>query len=43
VGEEQDRSFQLCFNGFLKVYFQGSRVSSDGGLILPESWTNTWE
>ena len=26
--------FQLSFNGFLKVDFQGSRVTSDGGLIL---------
>jgi hypothetical protein len=34
VGEKQNRSFQLCFNGFLKVDFQGSRVTSDGGLIL---------
>jgi Transposase DDE domain group 1 len=25
---------QLCFNGFLGVDFQGSRVTSDGGLIL---------
>ena len=28
------KPFQLTFNGFLKVYFQGSRVTSDGGLIL---------
>jgi hypothetical protein len=34
VGEKQNESFQLCFNGFLKVGFQGSRVTSDGGLIL---------
>ena len=34
VGENQNRSFQFCFNGFLKVDFQGSRVTSDGGLIL---------
>jgi hypothetical protein len=34
VGEKQNRSFQLCFNGFLNVDFQGSRVTSDGGLIL---------
>jgi hypothetical protein len=34
VGEKQNKSFQLCFNGFLKVNFQGSRVTSDGGLIL---------
>ena len=34
MGEKQNRSFQFCFNGFLKVDFQGSRVTSDGGLIL---------
>ena len=34
MGEKQNRSLQLCFNGFLKVDFQGSRVTSDGGLIL---------
>ena len=34
VGEKQNRPFQFCFNGFLKVDFQGSRVTSDGGLIL---------
>ena len=34
MGEKQSRSFQFCFNGFLKVDFQGSRVTSDGGLIL---------
>ena len=34
MGEKQSTSFQLCFNGMLKVDFQGSRVTSDGGLIL---------
>jgi hypothetical protein len=34
MGEKQNRSFQPCFNGFLKVDFQRSRVTSDGGLIL---------
>src|ERR1035437_5809285 len=34
VGDKQTGSFQFCFNGFLKVDFQGSRVTSDGGLIL---------
>src|SRR5712692_4338226 len=34
VGETQDRPFQLSFNSSLKVDFQGSRVTSDGGLVL---------
>jgi len=34
VGEKPTKPFQFGFNGFLKVAFQGSRVTSDGGLIL---------
>jgi len=34
VGEEQNQPFQHSFNASLKVDFQGSRVTSDGGLIL---------
>src|ERR1700726_3412542 len=34
VGETQEEPFQLSFNGQLKVDFQGSRVTSDGGLLL---------
>jgi len=34
VGESQSRPFQLSFNRFLRIAFQGSRVTSDGGLIL---------
>src|ERR1700736_6215159 len=34
VGETQNRPFQLSFNSLLKVDFQGSRVTSDGGLVL---------
>ncbi len=34
MGERQNRPFQLSFNACLKVGFQGSRVTSDGGLIL---------
>jgi hypothetical protein len=34
VGETQERPFQLSFNGSLRVDFQGSRVTSDGGLLL---------
>ena len=32
--EKENKPFQLSFNGLLKVDFQGSRVTSDGGLIL---------
>ena len=34
MGEKQTKPFQLSFNGSLKVDFQGSHVTSDGGLIL---------
>src|SRR5260370_40067900 len=34
MGETQNGPFQLSFNGSLKIDFQGSRVTSDGGLIL---------
>jgi Transposase DDE domain group 1 len=34
VGETQNRPFQLSFNSSLKIDFQGSRVTSDGGLVL---------
>ena len=34
MGECQNQPFQLSFNAFLHVAFQGSRVTSDGGLIL---------
>src|SRR5229473_6132826 len=34
AGETQERPFQLSFNSSLKVDFQGSRVTSDGGLVL---------
>src|SRR5580700_9172998 len=34
TGEKQNQPFQLSFNASLKVDFQGSRVTSDGGLIL---------
>ena len=34
MGEKQTKPFQLSFNGLLKVDFQGSHVTSDGGLIL---------
>jgi Transposase DDE domain group 1 len=34
VGERQEQSFELSFNGRLRVDFQGARVTSDGGLLL---------
>jgi len=34
VGESLKQPFQLSFNASLKIDFQGSRVTSDGGLIL---------
>jgi hypothetical protein len=33
-GDRQNQPFQLSFNAPLEVDFQGSRVTSDGGLIL---------
>ena len=39
MGEKQTKPFQLSFNGLLKVDFQGSHVTSDG-LILVPNWTN---
>jgi len=34
MGERGKQTFQLSFNRFLQVAFQGSRVTSNGGLIL---------
>ena len=34
MGEQQNQPFQLSFNPSLNVDFQGSRVTSDGGLLL---------
>ncbi len=34
MGERQNQPFQLTFNASLKVAFHGSRVTSNGGLIL---------
>ena len=34
MGEKETEPFQFTFNGFLKVAFQGSHVTSDAGLIL---------
>jgi hypothetical protein len=34
MGEKQNQPFQLSFNHFLKVDFQASQVTCDGGLLL---------
>src|SRR3989441_6988416 len=34
MGEKRNQPFQLSFNASLKVDFQGSRMTCDGGLIL---------
>ena len=34
MGETQNQPFQLSFNSSLRVDFQGSRVTSNGGLVL---------
>ncbi len=34
MGESKKQAFQLSYNRFLRVGFLGSRVTSDGGLIL---------
>jgi hypothetical protein len=34
MGEKQNQPFPLSFNSSLKVDFQGSRVTSDGSLIV---------
>jgi hypothetical protein len=34
MGAKQNGPFQLSFNASLKIDFRGSRVTSDGGLIL---------
>jgi hypothetical protein len=34
MGEKQNQPLRLSFNPSLRVDFQGSRVTSDGGLLL---------
>ena len=34
MGDKHNQPFQFSFSGLLKIDFQGSRVTSDGGLIL---------
>jgi len=33
MGEDKNRYFRVSFTDKLKVYFKGSEVTSDGGLI----------
>ena len=33
MGEDKNRHFRVSFTDKLKVYFKGSEVTSDGGLI----------
>jgi hypothetical protein len=42
MGEKQHEPFPLSFNTSLKVDFQGSRGTSDGGLIWCASWMSGW-
>jgi hypothetical protein len=42
MGEPPNQPFQLSCNGSLKVDFQGSRVTSDGGLLLVREWDARW-
>lgn len=42
MGETQKRPFQFSFNSSLRVDFQGSRVTSDGGLILVRELDKVW-
>ena len=42
MGELQHEAFQFAFNGFLKVAFQGSRVTSDRASFWCASWMNAW-
>jgi hypothetical protein len=38
VGDKESEPFQFTFKGFLKVAFQGSRVTADAGLVLVREW-----
>jgi hypothetical protein len=42
MGEAQNQPFQLSFNSSLKVDFQGSGVTSDGGLVLGAASDFRW-
>ena len=42
VGEKQNHPFQFSFNPSLRLDFQGSRVTSEGGLLLVRELDERW-
>jgi hypothetical protein len=42
MGEKQNGPFRLSFNAWSKVDFHGSRVASDGGLVLARELDIGW-
>ena len=43
MGDAQNQPFQLSFNPTLRIEFQDSRVTSDGGLILVRELDGGWD
>ncbi len=43
MGESEKQALQLSFNRYLRVGFQGSRVSSNGDWFWRGSWTSVWD
>src|SRR5215475_11800495 len=42
MGEKHHGPFQLSFNSSLRIDFQGSRVTSDGGLLIVRELDERW-
>jgi hypothetical protein len=42
MGERQNQAFHLSFDAALKVDSRGSRVTSDGGMILVSEGDDRW-
>ncbi len=42
MGDKQNQPFQLWFNPCLKIDFQGSRATSESGLLWCGNWMNVW-